>query len=76
MKRLMKCGTCGTRKNSATGEPLYILGSSNVLVNHDTTGECWDCGEKRREREAKRLKRKNKARQARGVEQTGSSPGS
>lgn len=60
MKRLLKCKTCGTKTNSATGKPLYILGDSNVLCIMDTIGECWDCGEKRREREAKRLKRKAK----------------
>jgi hypothetical protein len=76
MKRIMKCKTCGTKKNSATGQPLYILGEANTLVIHDPIGECWDCGETRREREAKRLKRKAKRQKARGVEQSGSSHGS
>lgn len=68
MKRLMKCKTCGTKKNSATGQPLYILGEANVLTNHNTLGECWDCGEKRREAEAKRNKRKAKREKARIAE--------
>lgn len=50
MKRRMKCGTCNTRINSATGKPLYMLSDNLVtLTTASTTTECWDCGEKRRE---------------------------
>lgn len=55
MKRKLKCGTCETTKNSATGKTLYLLGDSDVsLMNANHVGECWDCGEKRRDAEKKK----------------------
>lgn len=56
MKRKIRCGTCQTTKNSATGKTLYLLSSDNHYMLHTFTGdgECWDCGEKRREAEEKK----------------------
>lgn len=59
MKRRIKCATCHTRINSATGKPLYLLGGDNHTMLHTAskTGECWDCGEKRRSIEEEKRQR-------------------
>lgn len=56
MKRNIRCKTCSTTKNSATGRKLYIVGGENHVMLHtmSNVGECWDCGEKRREIEDKK----------------------
>jgi len=55
MKRKLKCSTCGTTTNTATGKPLYLLGSSDAsLMLLPAEIECWECGEKRRDADQKR----------------------
>lgn len=54
MKRKMKCATCGTTKNKATGERLYITGTRWTMMLVDPVTECWDCGNDRREADEKR----------------------
>ena len=55
MKRRIRCSTCGTTKNSATGKRLYIIGDKDVpLIINAVETECWDCGEARRELEKKK----------------------
>jgi hypothetical protein len=52
MKIKLRCGSCGTTKNSATGQTLYALGESEPMIMlMDRVTECWDCGDKRRSKE-------------------------
>lgn len=62
MKRKLKCGTCGTTKNKATGKTLYMFGDSpaSMMILPDSI-ECWDCGEARREAEEKKKQERNKS---------------
>ena len=61
-KRKLKCDTCGTTKNSATGKTLYMFGDSPAsMMTLPNPIECWDCGEKRREEEEKKKQNRNKS---------------
>lgn len=62
MKRRIRCGTCGTTKNSATGKTLYIIGDNKFpLIIHNKNTECWDCGDARREAEQKKKQERQEA---------------
>lgn len=54
MRRKIKCSSCGTTKNAATGQKLYILGSDYLMMLQNSMGECLDCGDARRQAEEKR----------------------
>lgn len=62
MKRKVRCSTCGTTKNSATGKTLYIIGDKDVpLIISQKATECWDCGETRRDEEKKKKQDRQEA---------------
>lgn len=62
MKRRIRCSSCGTTKNSATGKTLYIIGDRDVpLITNNKEVECWDCGEARREVEQKKKQERQKS---------------
>lgn len=62
MKRRIRCSSCGTTKNSATGKTLYIIGERNVpLIIANKEVECWDCGETRRQTEMKKKQARQEA---------------